>query len=524
MSATDAATVTNTTISRAPSEAPANPFAADVQQPLPPPSTMVLFGATGDLAARKLLPAFYNLAIAGQLPERFRLIGVGRRADDHEPFRRHVEDSIERFSRTGLDPDAWRALRAKLEWVGGDFDSPETFQRLVEQLADSDRRLGGPTRRLFYLATAPSFFGPIAQALGKVGLGAGAEPPSALVVEKPFGHDLDSAIELNRQLRAAFDEQQIFRIDHYLGKETVQNLLVLRFANGLFEPLWNRRYIDHVEITVAEDIGIGHRAGYYDNAGALRDVIQNHALQLTSLVAMEPPLRFSAELIRDEKVKALSAAKPWTPAEAATASVRAQYSAGWVAGEQVPGYLEEEGVPADSQTETYAALRLELDNWRWAGTPFYLRTGKRLKVRATEIAIAFRPVPHLPFTGGVGVVEPNQLLISVQPNEGVSLRMVAKVPGSTMEIRPVQMDFSYGAAFLRESPEAYERLLHDALVGDPTLFTRADEVEAAWRLVNPILEAWHSGQPELASYEAGSDGPAAADELIGADGRAWRAL
>jgi glucose-6-phosphate 1-dehydrogenase len=502
-----------------------NPLAQDVDQPLPPPSTLVLFGATGDLAARKLLPAIYNLAIGGRLPDRFHVVGVGRRADDREPFRRHFHDSVKRFSRTGLDEQAWKALEQQIEWVGGDFTNPSLFHTLAERLDHYDKRTGGPTRRVFYLATAPSFFAPLARSLHDADLGKGADPPTALVVEKPFGHDLESALELNRELTEAFDEEQIFRIDHYLGKETVQNLLVLRFANGIFEPLWNRRYIDHVEITVAEDLGIGRRADYYDKSGALRDVIQNHAMQLVSLVAMEPPLNFTANVVRDEKVKALSAVKPWTPEEAARASVRGQYRAGWVGGEEVPGYLEEEGVPPDSQTETYAALRLEIDNWRWAGTPFYLRSGKRLKVRASEIAVQLRPVPHLPFTRSEaeGVV-PNLLLISVQPNEGVSLRIVAKVPGSTMDVRPVQMDFNYGAAFLGESPEAYERLLHDVLVGDPTLFTRADEVETAWRIVDPVLKAWAQGNPPLEPYEAGTSGPKGADRLPAADGRAWREL
>ena len=313
------------------------------------------------------------------------------------------------------------------------------------------------------------------------------------MIEKPFGHDLDSALELNRQVASAFDESQVFRLDHYLGKETVQNLQVLRFANGILEPIWNRRYVEHVQITVAEDLGIGHRAAYYDSAGAIRDVIQNHVMQLLALVAMEAPVRFDADTIRDEKVKLLRSVRRYKPEEVPDYVVRGQYGAGWVGGEEVPAYLDEEGVAADSRTDTYVAMRVEVDNWRWAGTPFYVRTGKRLPRRVTEIAVRFRPAPHLPFASAdIGDVEPNEMVLSVQPDEGASLRLVAKVPGQTMSVRPVQMEFKYGTSFLGDSPEAYERLLHDALRGDATLFTRADEVEAEWRIVQPILEAWES--------------------------------
>jgi glucose-6-phosphate 1-dehydrogenase len=480
----------------------------------------VLFGATGDLAARKLLPALYDLLADGRLPERFRVVAVAREGHTETELRRRVREAIEAHARNELDERLWEALEPRISVVIGEFGSAELFRDLAAHLDAGDRDDGGPTQRLFYLAIAPSFFAGIARGLSDAGLGRGADPPTRLLIEKPFGHDLQSALELSARIAEAFDESQVFRIDHYLGKETVQNLLVLRFANGIFEPLWNRTAIDSIQITVAEDLGIGRRAGYYDGAGALRDVIQNHALQLASLVAMEPPASFDADVVRDEKAKALRAMHPPDPA---TDAARGSYTAGWIGGERVPGYREEEDVPGDSRTETYAALRLEVDNWRWAGVPFYLRTGKRLARRATEIAIAFKPVPHLPFRDVGMHVAPNELIVAVQPNEGVSLRIAAKVPGTEMRVRPVQMDFQYGSAFLRESPEAYERLLHDALLGDPTLFTRADEVAEAWRIVDPVLAEWATdGEPE--SYPAGSAGPPGADALPARDGRGWRAL
>ncbi|HYV14495.1 MAG TPA: glucose-6-phosphate dehydrogenase [Conexibacter sp.] len=506
--------------------AAANPFAQDVEERLPPPSTIVLFGATGDLAARKLLPAVYDLLADGELPERLRIVAVARDGHDDASFRAHMREAIEQHARHELDLALWEALEPRIGVVAGTFGSEQIYRDLAARLDAGDREDGGPTQRLFYLAVAPTFFADIASDLAKVGLGRGADPPTRLLIEKPFGHDLASARELNARVAEAFDERQVFRIDHYLGKETVQNLLVLRFANGIFEPLWNRTAIDHVQITVAEDLGIGHRAGYYDGAGALRDVIQNHALQLLSLIAMEPPTSFDADLVRDEKAKALRAVRPLDPRADV---VRGRYTAGWVGGEQVPGYREEEGVPADSRTETYAALRLEIDSWRWAGVPFYIRTGKRLPLRATEIAIAFKPAPHLAF-GGLGgadfAIPPNELVIAVQPDEGASLRFAAKVPGTAMRVRPVQMDFQYGRSFLRESPEAYERLVYDALLGEATLFTRADEVEAAWRIVDPVLAAWAEesvvGGPK--PYAAGTAGPAEADRLTARDGNAWRPL
>lgn len=505
-----------------PETAGENPFARDVSLPLPEPASLVIFGATGDLAARKLIPAVYNLSLAGLLPERFRVIGISRRGEIEE-LRGRAREAIERFSRTELDPDAWRELEARIECVGGTFEDPELYRSLARRLAEGDAE-DGPTQRAFYLAVAPRFFGQIAASLAEVGLGAGADPPTRLVIEKPFGHDLASGLALNAEVGSAFEESQVFRIDHYLGKETVQNLLVLRFANGIFEPIWNRRYVEQVQITVAEDIGIGHRGGYYESAGALRDVIQNHMLQLVALCAMEAPVRFEADTIRDEKVKLLRSVRRYRPEEVADYAVRGQYGSGWVGGEQVPGYHEEDGIPDDSTTDTYVAMRVEIDNWRWAGTPFYVRTGKRLPRRATEIAVRFQPVPHLAFRGEeVGAVEPNELVLSVQPDEGASLRIVTKVPGQAMRMRPVQMEFQYGSTFLAASPEAYERLLHDVLLGDATLFTRADEVEAEWEIVDPLLEAWESA-PAPETYEAGSQGPAAADRLLAVRGREWRRL
>jgi len=507
-----------------PAVVPNNPFAADVEEALPPPTTLVIFGATGDLAARKLLPAIYNLRRGGLLPERFHAIGIGRRESGDEAFRAHARDAISSHSRTGIEGDTWQSLEPRLEFLRGDLDDPKLYESLAERLATVDAD-GPPAQRVFYLAISPSFFGTVAQSLAAVGLSDESQAPSRLMIEKPFGHDLASALALNDEISEAFDESQVFRIDHYLGKETVQNLQVMRFANGILEPVWNRRYVEHVQITMAEDLGIGRRAGYYDSAGAIRDVIQNHLLQLLALTAMEAPVRFDAGTVRDEKVKLLRSVRRYTQAEVPDYVVRGQYGAGWVGGEQVPAYVEEEGVPADSRTDTYVAMRVEVDNWRWAGTPFYLRCGKRLPRRVTEIAVQFRPVPHLPFArADIGDVDPNQLVLSVQPDEGASLRLVAKVPGQSMNVRPVQMEFKYGTSFLGDSPEAYERLLHDALIGDATLFTRADEVEEEWRLIEPILERWQADSEGPPMYEAGSQGPAEADHLLAIRGRTWRQI
>jgi glucose-6-phosphate 1-dehydrogenase len=497
-----------------------NPLAAGLERLPVGPTTLTIFGATGDLARRKLLPALYNLAHDGALPERFNLIGIARSQSRHEDYQAEAREAIVEFSRRRPDPAVLDALLERVRYIPGSFDDAAAYDALCRQLDEFDADNGGPLNRAFYLSTAPTFFPLIVEMLGEHGLADHPEADVRVIIEKPFGTTGDEARELNRRVLAVFDESQIFRIDHYLGKETVQNVLAFRFANGMFEPLWNRNYIDHVEITAAEEVGIGTRAGYYDAAGALRDLVQTHMLQLLCLLCMEPPVTFSADEVRDEKVKVLHAIRPPEPAE----TVRAQYTAGTVGGEQVRGYLEEEGVPPESQTETYASLRLEVDTWRWNGVPFYVRTGKRLARKVTEIAVILKPVPHLAFAqeGSLGI-QPNQLVLHVQPNEGVSLSLGAKIPGTRMVIRPVQMEFLYGTAFMSQSPEAYERLITDAMRGDATLFTRNDEVEAQWRIIDPVLAAWQRSDPPLAHYEAGSQGPPEADRLLEGDDR-WRAI
>jgi glucose-6-phosphate 1-dehydrogenase len=408
--------------------------------------------------------------------------------------------------------------------VGGTFDQDSVYEQLKVELDAFDEEAGQPLNRAFYLSTAPEFFPVIVGRLGAHELTHHEGAEVRAVIEKPFGTTLAEARDLNRHVLSVFDEKQVFRIDHYLGKETVQNVMAFRFANGLFEPVWNRNYIDRVEITAAEDLGIGTRAGYYDNAGALRDLVQNHMLQLLCHVAMEPPVHFEADEIRDEKVKVLRSVIKPTAATVDDIAVRAQYAAGTVGGDSVPGYLEEDGVPLGSNTETYAAIRLEIDNWRWAGVPFYLRTGKRLARKVTEIAITLKPVPHLAFAqdGSVGV-RPNQLILTMQPNEGVSLSLGAKIPGPRMRIRPVNMEFLYGTSFMSQSPEAYERLILDAMRGDATLFTRNDEVEAQWEICDPIVTKWEATPGPLPQYEAGTQGPTEATKLLH-DGARWRAI
>jgi glucose-6-phosphate 1-dehydrogenase len=484
------------------------------------PTTMVIFGGTGDLAHRKLLPAIYNLAHEGALPERFNLIAVSRSEMANDVYREAARDSIEEHSRRPPDPQVLEKLLEQVRYVAGTFDDDAVFAHLTEELARFDEEAGIAFNRIFYLSTAPSFFSLIVKKLGDNGLDHHDDADVRVVIEKPFGTRLTEAKELNREVLSVLDESQVYRIDHYLGKETVQNMLAFRFANGLFEPIWNRNYIDYVQITAAEDLGIGRRAGYYDSSGALRDLVQNHMLQLLSLLCMEPPVTFSADEVRDEKVKVLHAVEPPPP----DAVMRAQYTGGMAEGKEAGGYLEEEGVPQDSKTETYVALRLEVDNWRWAGVPIYLRTGKRLARKVTEIAVTLKPVPHMAFQaqGSVGV-QPNQLILSVQPNEGVSLSLGAKIPGSRMRIRPVNMEFLYGTSFMSQSPEAYERLIMDAMRGDATLFTRDDEVEAQWRIIDPILASWERNEEPLATYAAGTPGPLEADEIL-ASGHRWRAI
>ena len=495
---------------------------------MPDPSVVVLFGATGDLAARKVMPALYQLWRTNLLPHEFTVLALGRRPYDDESFRTEVRAALDRFARVQpVDEDAWKSFEHHILYQRLDFADPTDFETLAERLdeIDLEHKTGG--NRLFYLATPPSAFAEIIVQLGRVGLdhethGGGWR---RIVIEKPFGHDLESARRLNREVGRVFRETQIYRIDHYLGKETVRNLLVFRFGNGIFEPIWNRRHIDHVQITVAESIGVEDRGSFYEETGASRDFLQNHLLQLMSLVAMEPPATFEANALRDEKVKVLRAIPEVTPEQVRHDVVRGQYGPGWVAGKPVPGYREEPEVDPDSETETFVAARFTVDDWRWSGVPFYLRVGKRLPKRATEIAIQFKPVPHRLFLESSSDPEPNLLAIRIQPDEGIMLRFAAKIPGLGIDVRSVTMDFTYGSAFAVDSPDAYETLILDALLGDPSLFTRADEVETAWGIVDPIIAAWADDDPpDFPNYEAGTWGPEAADDLLARDGRRWRRI
>ena len=502
-----------------------NPLIAGLERLPVRPTALVIFGATGDLAHRKLLPAIYNLAHEGALPERFELIGVARRDQEDESFQDMAKESIGRFSRRRPDDNVLTGLLDDMRYVPGAFDDDEVYAELDRVLREFDERAGQQLNRVFYLSTAPQFFPVIAGKIGAAGLNQAGDAETRIVIEKPFGYDLASARKLNAEVLSVFDESQVFRIDHYLGKETVQNLMALRFAIALFEPVWNRNFIDNVQITAAEDLGIGGRAGYYEGAGALRDLVQNHMMQLLALLTMEPPTSFDADRVRDEKLKVLEAIVPPEVSGVPSMAVRAQYGPGTVGGKRVVGYHDEEGVAPDSRTETYAALRLHVSNWRWAGVPFYLRTGKQLARKITEIAVTLKPVPHLAFRsiGSVGVQQ-NQIILTVQPDEGVSVSLGAKIPGATMRIRPVNMEFRYGTSFMSESPEAYERLILDAMRGDATLFTRGDEIEALWAVIDPILTAWHEDTTSpIPVYPAGSAGPAEADTLLEGD-RKWRRL
>jgi glucose-6-phosphate 1-dehydrogenase len=482
----------------------------------PEPCVIVIFGASGDLAHRKLLPALYALAYRSLLPDKFAILGVARTEQSSEQWRADIEQAIHEHARDGFKQEVWDWLAARMEYTPMEFSDDEAEDKMAQQLATFDKERGTLGNRLYYLAVPPSAIGTI---VGELGKRRSASGWTRIIAEKPFGHDLASAKQLNTEISEHFAEHEVFRIDHYLGKETVQNMLALRFANGIFEPIWNRQFIDHVQITVAESIGIEGRASFYEQAGAIRDIFQNHLLQLVALTAMEPPVDFSADSVRNEKVKVLHAIHTPGPKHI----VRGQYGRGFVEGKEVPGYREEEGVAADSVTETYFGAKLYVDNWRWADTPFYVRAGKRLARRETTIAIQFKRAPHPPFEESAAEgLRPNVLLIHIQPDEGVSLAVGAKVPGQGMSIRTVHMDFLYGGAFRTGLPEAYERLIVDALLGDATLFTRTDEVEEQWSLVDTIVAAWQRDKPAFPNYEAGTWGPNAADELIARDGRSWR--
>jgi glucose-6-phosphate 1-dehydrogenase len=495
---------------------------------VPDPCAVVLFGATGDLTHRKLAPALFRLAVEGQLPADYAVVGFARRDWDDARFRDELRGTLAKEG--GPDFDAtWGAFADHVLFSGGTFDDAAAYARLGETLVRADQGLKTRGNRLYYLAVAPEFFGPIVENLGRAGLIYPNDPDgpwSRVVVEKPFGHDLPSARALNRELSRTLDESQIYRIDHYLGKETVQNILALRFANTIYEPVWNRRHVEGVQITVAEEVGMaGGRGDYYDGSGSIRDMVQNHMMQLLCLVGMEPPVNLSADAVRNEKVKVLQALPRWGPEEVARNVVKAQYVGGSIRGEEVAGYREEKGVAPGSKTDTYVAIRLTLDTWRWAGVPFYLRTGKRLPKRATEIAVQFKTPPTMLFEPqGDGIGGANQLVLRIQPNEGASLAFQAKVPGSRRRLQEVRMDFRYGTSFAAPPPEAYERLLLDVMLGDPTLFTRTDEVDNAWQFITPILEAWRESGVEPESYRAGTWGPEAADALLARDGARWRRL
>ena len=492
-------------------------------EPTPGPSAVVIFGASGDLTRRKLLPAIYQLSRGQRLPARFSVIGIARTSQSDAEFRAQFRDSLREFA--GIDAasdDVARSLESRLTYIAGEFDDPAVYQTLAARL--QEREVEGA---LFYLAVPPSVYALVAERLGAAGLSRSADGGwRRLIVEKPFGVDLASARALNAVLHQHFDEEQIFRIDHYLGKETVQNLLVFRFANGMFEPIWNRRYIDHVQITAAETVGVERRAAYYESAGALRDMVQNHLMQLLALVAMEPPSAFTAASVRDRKMDALVAVQPLAGDAIDSCVVRAQYAAGWVGGDEVAGYRDEPGVGRTSSTETFAALQLELDSWRWAGVPFFLRTGKRLAKRTTEIAIQFKRPPMEIFRRvSPTPVAPNLLIVNVQPDEGISIRFEAKLPGTRMQLAPVMMNFRYGSAFGGGVPEAYETLLLDALLGDETLFARHDFVEASWALITPVHERWGARPArDIPTYEAGEWGPPQSHALMARSGRRWRTL
>jgi glucose-6-phosphate 1-dehydrogenase len=492
-----------------------------------PPTVIVIFGASGDLTARKLIPAIYNLAFDGLLPTDFHLIGFGRKPIPNAKFRKIAEGAIEEFSRRKLNKEVWARLSARTTYMDGGYDDKKAFVELANTIKDLEKKTGQELQTLFYISTPPNVFAPIIQNLGASGLASrylGKPHQSRVVIEKPFGRDLATAQALNKELTTVFAESQVFRIDHYLGKETVQDLLVQRFANSIFEPIWNRNFIDHVQITVAEQVGVESRAGYYEQSGALRDMIQNHTMQLLALTAMEPPVSMDAESMRDEKVKVLKAIQPLKLDGPDPDFARAQYGDGVIAGKPVHGYLQEKDVAPESGTETFAALRLSINNWRWQGVPFYLRSGKHMARRVTEIAIRFKQPPGNLFgaSGGFQLAS-NTLAFQIQPDEGLSLILNAKVPGLETRTQPVKMNFKYATTFGSNTPEAYERLVLDAMIGDGTLFIRGDETERSWQLCTPLLEHWaKQGREGMDTYASGSWGPKAAEDLLAGNGHSWR--
>ena len=496
-----------------------------LEERAPDPLALVIFGATGDLAHRKLIPALYNLATSNLLPDKLAIVGFSRSERQDAEFRQSLRAAVA-ASDVRIHADTWDRFAERITYLQGRYDDAQSFGRLAETLDRLDQVCGTENHRLYYLATPPNVYADVVHQLGVAGLNRPGRPGgwARIIVEKPFGHDLQTARQLDQRIHETFDESQVYRIDHYLGKETVQNIFVLRFINGIFEPLWNRNYVDHVQITVAETIGVEGRGGYYEQAGAIRDMLQSHLLQLLTLTAIEPPSAFTADKVRDEKVKVLDSLSFADPTNVTRCVVRGQYSRGMVDGKYVAGYHDEKGVTSTSTTETFVAAKLEVDNWRWAGVPFYLRTGKRMARHVSEIAIEFRRAPHMFLPGG-GASHPrrNVLVLRIQPDDGMALRMDVKVPGPGIRVRPVDMSFLYKDAFEDSSPEAYQRLLLDAMRGDSTLFARTDEVEAAWKLVTPLLEARDGGAMDgLPSYGAGSWGPPEADELLAQAGHRWR--